>query len=234
MNQTIKKIAFAAMLLVGGSYVKAEDILFWQVDESTLVDGIAISTWLMASPYVSDSMDDYFAARVKTIQGASSRILDFWYDNPDDPPKRWEDGSWGISVADADGAVYNMGEVHGTGEVQSGTGYKTWHSTTDDPASSLDDIAALDVRVVMELGYNSWSDGANDYVWQTIAASDPELYSELRNLHMYGQGTIGPWSATPWQPNLFTNPNVPEPDSFVLVLLGLGLLMLLRKTERKE
>lgn len=228
MNQTIKKIAFAAMLLVGGLCVKAEDVLFWQVDENTLIDGIAISTWLMASPYVSDSMDDYFAARVRTTEGASSRILDILYDNPDDPPKRWEDGSWGISVADADGVVY------GAQWVQSGTGYKTWHSTTDDPASSLDDVAALDVRVVMELGYNSWSDGANDYVWQTIAASDPELYSELRNPHMYGQGTIAPLDATPWQPNLFTNPNVPEPDSFVLVLLGFGLLMLLRKSERKE
>ena len=110
----MKKFIFAVLCLL--SFISASDILMWQVDESTKVDGSSIQQFLV--PYPSD--DDHFpAARVKVVDGSTSKILKIWYDNPNDPPSRWEDGDLGIEPGD-----WGSGRWE-TGWVQSETGYNT-------------------------------------------------------------------------------------------------------------
>ena len=89
-------IIFATMCL---ALLGRGDILYWQVTDSTTVDGDLIQQYLV--PYPSTE-DNWPAARVKLVSsdGTSSTILKFWYDSPDDPPSRWEDGDWGIEPCD--------------------------------------------------------------------------------------------------------------------------------------
>lgn len=110
----MKRLLFAGLCLL--SFAGIGDVLMWQVDESIKVDGSSIQQFLV--PYPSD--DDHFpAARVKVVDGSTSRILKIWYDNPDDPPSRWEDGDWGIEPC------YTGSGRWETGIVQSETGYNT-------------------------------------------------------------------------------------------------------------
>lgn len=84
----------------------------------------------------------------------------------------------------------------------------------------------LEALFIMELGYNEWDDGAEDYVWRTLAQSAPELYQNLVRQHMYASGDIAPLTATPWTPDFHTTP---EPQSGMLLAVGLAVLMLRRK-----
>ena len=85
----------------------------------------------------------------------------------------------------------------------------------------------MEILFVMELGYNTWDDDLGDYVWETLAQSAPELYQDLMRQHMYATGDISPPGYTPWTPDFYTTP---EPSTSILCIIGLGLLLLKRKT----
>ena len=198
------------------------DVLCWQVNENTNVDGISIRQFLVPYPSTDDA---WSAARVKLVSsdGTSSTILKIWYDNPDDPPSRWEDGDWGVEPCDTGSGYWE------TGIVQSDTGYHTigtiqgaLHGET--PSYPPEVMESL---FIMELGYNEWNDGVGDYVWKTLAESAPELYRDLVYTYMYESGDIRPSPDHVWTPNFYTTP---EPSTFLLCIIGFGLLLLKRKT----
>lgn len=196
------------------------DILRWQVNENTTVDGGDIQLFLI--PYPSD--DDHFpAARVKLVSsdGTSSTILKIWGEDPDTHlPVEW-DGDWGMEIADWEGG-WGTGTPTGN---QSETGYNTIHRIQD-PSSPNYPPEVMEALFIMELGYNSWDESVGDYVWQTLAQSAPELYKDLVNQYMYASGDIAPSGYTSWSPNFYS---VPEPSAFLLALVGASLLLLKRK-----
>ena len=205
----LKRFIFAALL---APMLAMGDVLLWEVNENSKVDGGDIKLFL--SPYGDDA-----GARVK-LTDANGTILDVWYDNPEDPPARWEDCSLGVWIGDVGGGYW------GTGWNQSETGHKTWATTTDPPDVFLEHPDAIEVMFIMELGYVSWDDNLNDWAWETLAESSPETYSYLRSRYMYGQGTIDPPIYTAWAPDFHATP---EPSSFLLSLIGCSFLLLRRK-----
>ena len=198
------------------------DVLYWQVDENTTVDGGDIQEFL--EPYPSS--DDYFpAVRVKLIYGSSSKILSV---------RGYEDWPeyWGVEPMESPGG-------HGWGigipvPVQSQTGYNTISTVMDEFGNIVPDYPpdVLEALFIMELGYNEWNEGAEDYVWRTLAESAPELYKNLINDYMYREGDIRPNPINGWNPNFRTT--VPEPSSALLCIIGFGVLMLRRKTSKWE
>ena len=138
----------------------ASDVLIWQVNETTKVDGGDIQLFLVPYPSTEDA---WSGARVKLVSsdGTSSTILKIWYDNPYDPPNRWEDGDWGIEPG------YTGSGEWGTGWVQSETGYNTINTIQNQMAGNNLPYPpeVMEILVVMELGYSSWDDDLGDYVW---------------------------------------------------------------------
>lgn len=216
-----KRFIFAALL---APMLAMGDVLRWQVNDTATVDGIGIQTFL--SPYLEAEDDDHWAAaRVKVTDG-NGTILDIWYDNPDDPPARWDSGYWGTWIGDTGGGYW------GTDGVQSRTGHKTWYSTTDNQSEIvLENPEVIEALFQIELGFNSWNEDVGDYVWETLAESLPkETYKALREQYMYEPGTIDPRYPYYWTPTEFyTHPPVPEPSSFLLSLVGCSFLLLRRK-----
>ena len=196
------------------------DILLWQVTDSTTVDGDLIQHYLV--PYPSTE-DNWPAARVKLVSiDGSSRILKYWGEDEYGNKVEW-DGDWGAELMDI-GGYWGTGNPTGN---QSETGYNTIHRIQD-PSSPNYPPEVMEALFIMELGYNSWDDNAGeagDYVWQTLAQSAPEKYEDLISQHMYAPGDIAPLIATPWSPNFYS---VPEPTTFLLLLLGFGILALRR------
>ena len=101
------KKLLALVMICAISFCGYGDVLLWQVDESTKVDGSSIQQFLV--PYPSD--DDHFpAARVKVVDGSTSTILKI-YAPDEDGNWGWQDGDWGVWLTDDGGghwgAYYN-------------------------------------------------------------------------------------------------------------------------------
>ena len=211
---------FAILIACMLPFIGMGDVLLWAVDDSATVDGTQIKNWLMASPYVEDD-DHWVAARVK-LTDANGTILGIYFDG------YVKDGTLGVEFSNI-GGYWGSGVPTGN---QSPTGYKTWCTSTEDPATTiLDNPAAIEALFIMELGYNAYDPGIDDYVWTTIAQSVPaETYEALRANYMYGEGTLGPHDNKVWIPTDFytMNPPMPEPSSSLLFLVGASLLILKR------
>ena len=212
------------LFCLAGSVGKG-DVLLWQVNDTATVDGTPIINWIASSPYVEDD-DHWVAARVKISDG-NGRVLDIRSPEYTDPstgeyhPAGYESGEWGMWLTDGE-------QGWGTGAgVQSPTGHKTWYTTTDGPDAIIENPDAIEALFTMQLGYNSYDASINDYVWETVAESYPEVtYKYLRDNYMYGVSTIDPYSMNSWTPTEFHT--IPEPTTFLLLLLGFGILALRR------
>lgn len=205
------------------------DVLMWTVDENTKVDGGGIQQFL--DPYPSTD-DSWPAARVKLVSsdGSSSTILKIWGEDEFGNKEEW-DGDWGMEIADWEGG-WGTGVPTGN---QSETGFNTIDRIQDIIHGDVLDVPpeVLEAMFIMELGYNEWNEGANDYVWKTLAESAPELYKDLVRNHMYATGDVAPNGMLPWSPNFYTR-TTPEPSSALLCIIGFGVLMLRRKTSKWE
>lgn len=203
------------------SYIGTCDILRWSVDESTKVDGNPIKQFLV--PYPED--DDHFpAARVKLVSndGSSSTILKIYLGDG-----VWEDGYWGSYIGD-NGYWGSCGN-------QSETGYNTINTAQGEIIGTEVSYPpeVMEALFIMELGYNEWNDEANDFVWRTLAQSNPELYKDLVHQYMYAKLDVGTPSSKAWNPDFYTyNPSVPEPTSGILFLVGTSLMMLKRQKRK--
>lgn len=131
-------------------FMGASDILRWQVNENTTVDGISIQQFLV--PYPSD--DDHFpAARVKLVSsdGTSSTILRIYFGDG-----IWEDGELGMELSDPGSGHWGAGAPTG---MNSETGHNTIRRAQDmfspNPPSLENNPDVMEALFVMELGYNT-------------------------------------------------------------------------------
>lgn len=215
-------ICLAFLVFLTGS----GDILYWQVNENTTVDGGDIQEFL--EPYPSDSSDDYLffpAARVRMVSsdGSSSSILPILIPEYDGNPSEWVAGDIGVEPGNWGSGYWE------TGLVQSETGFNTINRIQDIIHGDVLDVPpeVLESMFIMELGYNEWNESADDYVWKTLAESKPELYKDLVSRYMFAPGNIAPGPDHIWTPNFRTT--VPEPSSILLCMIGARLLGLRRR-----
>lgn len=195
------------------------DVLYWQLTDEARVDGDLIQDYLVPYPSTEDSWP---AARIKlvTVDGYSKILPIDFGDGVS------EDGYLGAELFDWDSG-WGTGRPTGW---QSETGYNTILRIQDEITGDTTTIdyppEVMEALFIMELGYNE-PNSVGDYVWKTLAESTPEIYKELVNEHMYRPGDVNTPSATPWTPMVFHT--VPEPTTFLLLLLGFGILALRRK-----
>ena len=205
-----------AILLVGVlACAKGEtEVLLWQVDETPIVHSETgdINVYQWAGMLLNDE-DNWPAARVIGQNGQYMAILSIYFGEGYE-----EDGDWGVEFSDVGGY---------------------WGSGVPTGNQSKIPIELMEGYFQMQLGHNSWDDDVGDYVWTSLAYSEWKSMQDLDTDHIYtsaGIGTnLGPHNETPWMPMDFytVSPaipiDVPEPNSFILMSLGICLLGLRRR-----
>lgn len=197
------KTFLSILMLIAGItfYAKgAEEVLLWQTTESTTVDGGDIFSFLEIYPIDEDNWN---AVRVVVTGGQLSEpiYLPIYFDLIE------EDGEFGVELMDNGSGYWGVGNP---------TGIQSKFPVVDEMLFQL------------EMGHNVWDYNLDDAVWTTIAVSDTATYEYLRQQYIYETFDIAPQTAKPWNPNFHVV--VPEPNTNLLLLFGLSILLLKRKS----
>ena len=191
----------------------SEEVLYWMVDDRATVDGGSIvdfveSYGMYEEEYNGGIYTAYnVAARVKVTSGDGSGLyyLPIYFGEG-----LTEDGEFGVDFSP------NLGGSWGSG-VPTGN------------QSSLNDLNySLFAEYVfqVELGEITWDDVAENYDWVTLAKSDEFAASSL-NDYIHESFDLYPSSLQVWTPMTFHT--IPEPNSFILLSIGISMLLLSRK-----
>ena len=195
------------------SFVGMGDVLWWLVDDSATVDGNSVysfvssfGTWSEVDPDSGEEFSGYnVGARVKvTFSDGRSETLPIVY--PDFP---------GETFAYAD--FFDGGGKNGAGF---GTG---WWSTQ----SPFSYDALSEILFQIQLGKLTWNESLNAFDWDTLAEIDPVAKSMLSD-HIFEGPAWNVPANSQWTPSIFHTVS-PEPNSFILMSLGICLLGLRRK-----
>ena len=81
---------------------------------------------------------------------------------------------------------------------------------------------------MIELGENVWDSLIEDYNWSPLAYSDTVEGQWLKQKYTSEEGSLAPPTFTTWTPMNYHT--VPEPSASLLCIIGLGVLLLKRKT----
>lgn len=211
MRLRIFKIAAcAAYVLTAGVASAGDDVLYWMIDSSAIVEDTKAGT----STAISDFFGSYdapvgsaFAARVRVtggdIQDGQDVFLDLYIPGYDLDVVGGEYGVEFSEVGGYWGAGVPTGNQSPSGDYSAGT-----------PEYSF----------IVELGNIDAQDN-----WTTVATSAAATYSSLSD-YIHQTFDINPGQIAVWAPDHFTT--VPEPSSGLLAAIGFALLALRRK--RKE
>ena len=184
-----------------------EEIMWWMIDSTATVDNETITTFLDAHPE-----DDYHwnMVRIKVTSGDNVIYLDNYQKNLDDSWERFpgEDGVW-------------------IGDSGDGCGVSTGNWTTQSPLDGLSHELFEEAMFQVQLGTMEFDDVFDVVDWFTLAETDPVAKATLTQ-HLYERGSIQTPGYSQWTPTQFHT--VPEPTSSLLGIIGLGLLLLKRKT----
>ena len=215
-----------AMSLFGYGWEGRDTTLYWQVNDSATVDGASMHYSFLV-PYPEDD-DNWNGIRVKVVSpdGQIQRILDFCDDNGG--TYSWKEAAY---VGDLLDEYDNPTGLWGSG-VPTGN---------QSPLHDLSTLIAEEYYIQAELGRLSWNYDTDSADWSTLAYSAYEkLTDDFKTDHTYDLGTIAPPTTTSWIPEEFFtikpaipsggSPYVPEPSTSLLGIIGLGLLLLKRKT----
>ena len=208
--------ALAAAILTAGVSFADEQVLYWMVDDSAMinVDGtdVSIKDYLdpskpnSSSPYIV-APETYYAARIHvTGGGGEDTFLPLYY-----PGGGLEDGTFGVELWENAG-VWGAGVP--TGNQSPVTGYAS---------------GSPEYTFIVEIGNVSWDEGSGVASWvETVAESAAASYSSLYEAgYIASSFDTNPPSGQIWTQTSFTA--VPEPSSGLLLLVGGGLLLLRRR-----
>ena len=209
--------AVAAAILTAGVSFAEDQVLYWMVDESAMIDvdgtSIAIKDYLdpsmpnSSSPYIAEPAT-YYAARIRVTGGGveGNTFLPLYY-----PGGGLEDGTVGVELWN-NGGVWGAGVP--TGNQSPVTGYSS---------------GTPEYSFIVEIGNVSWDESSGVASWvETVAKSDAVSYSSLYTAQYIANSfDTNPPSGQIWTQTSFTA--VPEPSGGLLLLVGGGLLMLRRR-----
>lgn len=185
------------------------DVLLWTVDENATVDGVS-SIYSFLSPVPDDDLH-YPAARVKISGGGLSEPI--YLDN------YWEEEGADHAELDVGGGYY------GVWAGDPGSGYYGVQLQQSYVPSEL----ASEALFSIEVGKMTWDDDTYmSGVFEVLAESDKYTYEQLiANNYIYETFSIAP-PGTDWTPMSYHT--TPEPSTSIMCIIGLGVLMLKRKT----
>lgn len=200
----LKKIITFVAIIVSAEC--ASDVLLWQVNETSTVDGGAMYDFIAT---IEDDETHWPAARVRAEGGQQgTAYLNIWGPNPDTGlPEEW-DGSEGVWIGDVGGGYW------GTGLNQ----------------SSFETEIAREMTFAMEIGRNTYDEMSDTVVWVTLAESDP-VYGSMLSAYIYERFDLNPLTAKVWTPAVF-HTVAPEPSAGILFILGCSAILLSRKNRR--
>ena len=212
-----------AMSLFGYGWEGRDTTLLWQVNDDATVDGASMHYSFLV-PYTED-YDNWNGIRVKVVSpdGQIQRILDNYGEDEFGNTVLY-DGKEGMPVYDNGSGYWGSGVPTGN----------------QSPLHDLSTLIAEEYYIQAELGRLSWNYDTDSADWSTLAYSAYEkLTDDFKTDHTYDFGTLAPPITTSWIPEEFFTikpalPSggtyAPEPTTGLLTIIGLGVLLLKRKT----
>lgn len=197
-------ITLLATLLVNAS----EEVLYWMVDDTARVHYGDGSTELMPM-LVPSSIDSSLAARVRVFGGdlTEDTFLDLYFKDGEGT-YRWP-GDMCIDFGDSGSGYWGCGVPTGN-------------------QSPLSDFSSVEFSFMIEIGNYSYDASSDTESWVTTAQSASLSYASLVDKgYIYHTFDINPPTTGIWNPHDFYA--VPEPKSWLLMLVGTGFLLLRRK-----
>ena len=188
------------------SFAGSGDVLYWMIDETSCVDNNPMATFI--SPLPGDE-DNWAVGRVKiTTSAGVVKYLDLYA---------------------ADGDINNIGETYpGAEGVWIGGGGEFFGAEGNQGILPADvDTAA---SFAIEIGINHWVDDGTEegkINFELLAITDQHTYDQFEQ-YIHPQGSLGPPDFATWNPTYYHTVS-PEPNSFILLSLGICLLGLRRR-----
>ena len=236
----MKKILMMFIAIIAFSIISngEEQILLWQVGERSWTGGsgaivydtdntpYAIATFVDRNT-INGSQDadadagiDY-GIQVKCIKGDTTVYIDTHlgfgeqYGYGDYEDFGWSGPKNAMPIADIGSGAYE-------------TGFMQSRMKSDEYGYDIRKDEGW--KIAAELGRMEWNEDFTDYQWTLLAETEMFDVDSSIFSHVYETMSLSP-SGNPWEPNrFFAIPDVPEPNSFILLSLGICLLGLRRKT----
>ena len=204
MKKTIAVLlAFMSISLAGFG-----DVLLWTIDDSSLVDGNEIYSFISPLP---DDDDNWAVGRVKITTG--SGVVKY------------------LDIVDPGADINSVGTIYnGADGVWLGGNGSFWGTGREVQGVLPSDVNAATLFAI-ELGINHWIDDGTEegrIDFELLAITDSHTYEQLQDF-MYRQHDINPPDLHAWNPIYYHT--VPEPSSALFCIFGIGLLMLTRRVD---
>ena len=199
-------IVILSVVLMSNVY-GVEEVLYWMVDEDAKVHYWDGNTQYMPM-LVPESADSSLAARVRVGGGnlTEDTFLDLYYTDGVDT-YRWP-GDMGLDFGDIGNGYWGCGVPTGN-------------------QSPITDFNSPEFYFMVEIGNYSYDESTDVESWTTIASSASMSYNSLKD-YTYYTFDINPPTSGIWNPKDFYAP-IPEPNTGMLILIGLAALSLRRK-----
>ena len=205
----MKKIALIVTLLLSYISTGSEEILYWMIEDTAKVH-YADGSYQMLPMLVPSDVDSSLAARVRVTGGniTEDTFLDLYFSDGSGESYRWP-GDMGTDFGDSGSGYWGCGVPVGN-------------------QSPIADFSSPEFNFMIELGNYSYDASSDAESWVTTAHSASLSYSSLIDKgYIYHTFDLNPPTTGIWNPHDFYA--VPEPNSWLLMLVGTGFLLLRRK-----
>ncbi len=201
VNRIMKRLIVLLLCMFMSIAYAVDEVLYWMVEEDTVVHYQDRTSQHM-SMLVPENTDSSLAARVRVVGGnlTEDTFLNLYAGNGE----VW-DASMGIDFGDFGSGYWGCGVPVGN-------------------QAPMSDFASPEFSFIMEIGNYNW----NDDNWTTVASSASQSYNSLAEKdYIHYAFDLYPPSNKVWSPKDFYAP-VPEPNTGLLILIGVSMLALKR------